>query len=30
VSAGGEVTVEADGVFLSLTPEILGTVFGPR
>lgn len=30
VAARGEVTVEADGVFLVLTSENLGTVFGPR
>lgn len=30
VTAGGEVTVEADGVFLTLTPENLDAVFGSR
>jgi acyl-coenzyme A thioesterase PaaI-like protein len=30
VSAGGQVTVEADAVFLTLTTENLATVFGPR
>lgn len=30
ISARGEVTVEADGVFLTLTSENLQTVFGPR
>jgi acyl-coenzyme A thioesterase PaaI-like protein len=30
VSAGGRVTVEADAIFLTLTPENLATVFGRR
>jgi acyl-coenzyme A thioesterase PaaI-like protein len=30
ISARGEVTVEAEGIFLTLTSENLQTVFGPR
>jgi acyl-CoA thioesterase FadM len=30
IAARGEVTVEADGIFLMLTSENVQTVFGPR